>query len=306
MSSYLERYQNGEYIQVWDELVALGDQVWTEPLYSDARAVANETMRRARHNVELLTERLKKLDYDFLYPDAVLSAPSAEQVADLDKFERKVGRIPLSLRAWVEVVGGVNFMGTYPRLSYYAAGFNPFAGMVMGNAGKPETLDLRNLMQSIQSGSADLPPQLNNMLNAFQKLTGQNIFGGGEPAKAKKPRKEIAEEDQAMSDPLVVEFSEISVDAYEEWQDYEEGEPFVVDVAPDIFHKSNISGGDPYWIELPKAAADATLLNTEWGEFTFVQYLRLSFEWGGFPGLQDYEKRDEDLLASFKQGLLPL
>ena len=109
-----------------------------------------------------------------------------------------------------------------------------------------------------------------------------------------------------MSDPLVVEMSEISVDAYEEWQDYEEDGPFLVDIAPDIFHKSNISGSDPYSIQLPHAAADAPLLNTEWGDFTFVQYLRLSFAWAGFPGLQDYQQRDEALLATLKEGLLPI
>jgi hypothetical protein len=45
--SYLERYLTGEHEQVWAELVALGAAVRDEPLYSDALAVARETMRRA-------------------------------------------------------------------------------------------------------------------------------------------------------------------------------------------------------------------------------------------------------------------
>ena len=38
----------------------------------------------------------------------------------------------------------------------------------------------------------------------------------------------------------------------------------------------------------------------------FVEYLRLSFAWAGFPGLQDFEHRDEDLLETLREGLLPL
>jgi hypothetical protein len=82
--------------------------------------------------------------------------------------------------------------------------------------------------------------------------------------------------------------------------------PYFVTIAPDIFHKSNVSGSDGFEIDLPHAAADAPLRNTEWGDLTFVEYLRLSFEWAGFPGLKDYERRDEALLASLKEGLLPL
>ena len=51
MSNFLERYEQGKHEQVWDELVALGAAVREEPLAADARAVAHETMRRARANV---------------------------------------------------------------------------------------------------------------------------------------------------------------------------------------------------------------------------------------------------------------
>jgi hypothetical protein len=54
MASYLARYLDGEHEQVWAELVALGAAVRDEPLYSDAWAIACETMRRVRHNIELL------------------------------------------------------------------------------------------------------------------------------------------------------------------------------------------------------------------------------------------------------------
>jgi hypothetical protein len=59
-------------------------------------------------------------------------------------------------------------------------------------------------------------------------------------------------------------------------------------------------------VTLLHGAADAVLHYTEWREMTLVEYLRLSFAWAGFPGLQDYEQRDECLLAALKEGLLPL
>ncbi len=46
--NYLDRYRNGEYEQVWNDLQALGPAVRREPHNSQAREVATETMRRVR------------------------------------------------------------------------------------------------------------------------------------------------------------------------------------------------------------------------------------------------------------------
>jgi hypothetical protein len=48
LSNYYDRYQRGERVQVWSDLIALGEAVRQEPVYSDAVAVARETMTRAR------------------------------------------------------------------------------------------------------------------------------------------------------------------------------------------------------------------------------------------------------------------
>jgi hypothetical protein len=42
MATFLERYQNGEWQQVWAELVALGADVCPSPVYADALVVARE------------------------------------------------------------------------------------------------------------------------------------------------------------------------------------------------------------------------------------------------------------------------
>ncbi len=124
MPSFLERYQQGSCEQVWRELVELRKGVREEPLYSDALAVARETMRRVRTNIELLIPRLRTVGYRFGY--AWASAVNAEDVQqeppllgtplpDIQKriaALEKVGAIlPLSLRAFYEIVGAVNFVG---------------------------------------------------------------------------------------------------------------------------------------------------------------------------------------------------
>jgi hypothetical protein len=53
---------------------------------------------------------------------------------------------------------------------------------------------------------------------------------------------------------------------------------------PDCYFKSFQSGGGQYSVEVPCAAADAPLL-LEWHQTTFVDYLRIALQWGGFPGL---------------------
>lgn len=130
MTSYLERYLAGEHEQVWAELVTLGPYVRDEPTYTDALAVAQETMRRARHNIELLVPRLRESGYVFdlncdsddsdevnvvgldLMP--IYTSPTADASAGIRELENLVGILPLSLRAWYELVGSVNFIGTHP------------------------------------------------------------------------------------------------------------------------------------------------------------------------------------------------
>lgn len=117
--TYLERYQAGEYEAVWAELLRLGDAVRQDPLYSDALAVAQETMRRVRHNVERLHRRLLALDYRFVEPRRALVPPQADIYDKLARFEAEFGTLPLSLRAWFEWVGRVDFRGDHPALCGY-------------------------------------------------------------------------------------------------------------------------------------------------------------------------------------------
>jgi hypothetical protein len=56
---------------------------------------------------------------------------------------------------------------------------------------------------------------------------------------------------------------------------------------------------------MPDGSADAVLVGDPEGK-TFVEYLRWSFQWGGFPGWEKQKDRPEKELALLREGLLPI
>ena len=254
MATFLDRYRRGEYKQVWDSLLSLGGKVRTKALMADARAVAQETMRRAKANLDRLVPRLRQIGYEFAYQAdeservgswwgdsfPVYEPPLQDAPTRLDELEEQLGPMPLSLRAWYEVVGTVNLIGSH----------------------------------------ADWPPI-------------------------------------EVVDPLVVcplaDMLQSIRDEYRDWQEQvadhldEDVMPFRWDIAPDDLHKADISGGPPYGIEYPSVSADARLW-FEWHETTFMDYLRICFCWGGFPGMERVAEaeRPSEHLDFLTAGLLPL
>lgn len=83
----------------------------------------------------------------------------------------------------------------------------------------------------------------------------------------------------APLDYLASEFAEWEADRGTEW---DRGD-FTLDLAPDSLHKADVSGGPPYGIAVPNDGIDGLFLN-ERHQTTFVNYLRIAFAWGGFPG----------------------
>ena len=218
------RYQAGEHREVWRDLVALGSDVRTEPYAADAVAVAYETMQRVQANVRTLVQRLEAMNYVFKY-DA-RSAPAPDVRKTIADFEKEAGAaLPLSLRAFYEVVGEVNFMGHHRSLA-------PKRGTV-------------------------------------------------------------------APDPLVVyRFDEGAV----EFDDDDGETPSAIAIAPDDLHKADISGGDAYEMAIPDLRADGELLNERHNLF-FVDYLRLCFSFGGFPGYDGMDRVPPEI-ASLREGLI--
>ena len=237
-AALLKRYQNGEQEAVWRDLVALGPEVRNTPYKEAAWAVAQETMRRAAHNVKLLVERLRQLDYSFHSEETYGLSPTTKKHRKL--LSTCDGRhlwIPLSLRVFGEEVGQVHLLGSHPALS----------------------------------------PRDDN----------------GEPL---------------LTDPLGFEYWPLA-SLLEDWNP-EDGEPLSWLISADPIGKAWILMNDLpedhyYTVQLPNAGADA-VLQGEPHKITFVEYLRLSFRWGGFPGWEKYKKRPEKELAFLREGLLPL
>jgi hypothetical protein len=71
--------------------------------------------------------------------------------------------------------------------------------------------------------------------------------------------------------------------------DYLNGEPgpFEVVIAPDYFHKADVSGGSPYTVSVPATAGDPPL-NWAPTSQTFLEHIEDALRFGGFPGLADY------------------
>jgi hypothetical protein len=220
-----DRYVAGEHEKVWNELVTLGPAVREDPHAADALAVAYETMRRVEANVRTITERLQTIGYKGAH-EQMHEAPGRKAYKEIERLEKKAGTLPLSLRAFYEVVGAVDWIGQHPSLA-------PENDVVA-----PDPLVIFPLEDALQQCKAGFV------------------------------------EDQAA-----------------------------IAVAPDDLHKANTSGGEPYEIAVPELGADGKLLN-ERHDLYFVEYLRLVFRFGGFPGYDGIDPVPEQL-AQLRQGLIP-
>jgi len=138
---YYERYLAGEHRQVWQELGAIGARVREDQYAADALAVAYATMDRVRQNIATIIQRLREIGYEFetdlgetdkVIPFDVARwnlwlnntperpaplMPPEQRSAHLRRLERDAGALPLSLRAWYEIVGSVTLAGKHPILS---------------------------------------------------------------------------------------------------------------------------------------------------------------------------------------------
>ncbi len=267
-ANYLERYLAGEYESVWAELQGIGAAVHEEPLYSVALAVARETMRCARRNIETLIPRLEaigfRFGYDWLEEDELdfaehqppIFAPPGEDIQErIAELESLAGVLPLSLRAWYETVGAVNLVGMLP-----------------------ETW-----------GNLELDPLQVFSIEDHIEMVRYELTSAGEV-----PDELVATDDAREKDEGFQTYNRLR----------QEGKRFLM-IAPDHWFKYNISGSGSYEIAVPDPAADARLF-LEWHHTTFVNYLRICFRWGGLPGLEHVSQVPAQDLATLTNDLLPL
>jgi hypothetical protein len=89
----------------------------------------------------------------------------------------------------------------------------------------------------------------------------------------------------AYLDQLVIFLPDVAIYYLE---DYLSGEvrTFELVIAPDYFHKANVSGGSPYTVSVPAVAIDPPMNSTPSPE-TFLEHIESALRFGGFPGLAD-------------------
>lgn len=135
MASYYQRYQQGLCQEVYDELLALQEQVFDELIYQDAAAVGRVMISRVRSNIAMLVIRLKIMGYQFVdgfwdkenygslsqeeearldqrYP--IFAESPAESSQLLNALEQRIGMLPIALKCWYQQIGSVNLIGTFP------------------------------------------------------------------------------------------------------------------------------------------------------------------------------------------------
>ena len=155
----------------------------------------------------------------------------------------------------------------------------------------PPPPDIHDQIVSFEREYAVLPLSL----RTFYEIVGEANLIGSHPT--------LAPADSAIApDPLVVYALDEGALEYDEEEDEDEGRPSAITIAPDDLHKANTSGGDPYQMAVPDLRADGELLN-ERHQLFFVDYLRLCFRFGGFPGYDGAAEVPQEISA-LKAGLL--
>jgi hypothetical protein len=274
-TTFLDRYQAGERVEVWDDLVALGPAVRHELYLEDATAVAKETMVRARRNCELIIERLHAMGYHFLTQEN----SEALQAAGMRRLQENGGS---KAGADASEIVRQEIARSYAK-----------PNVPLRAPGKKTPAQLKRL-EKIAGGPLPLS------LRAWFEQVGTVTLMGWHSALHPNPDEGGAS--QFPPDPFVIEPLDLIVEFVGEFED--EGE-FALPLSPDDLTKAHSSGGGPYSITIPNPSADAIF--EDGNGRTFVQYLRRVFEWGGFPGWAfDPAKAPRETVASLTEGLLAI
>lgn len=89
----------------------------------------------------------------------------------------------------------------------------------------------------------------------------------------------------ALPDVLEIINNEEWLEEFEEI--FKEEEVSFLHLSSDVYHKDNISGGLPYSLQLTEKQTIDSKWLFEANETTFINYLRICFEYGGFSGMAE-------------------
>ena len=116
-----DRYLNGQTEQVYKEIYALGQDASLPDYLTDIEKVLTETFQRVAYNLDIIYKELQEINYLFkTNPENNYEKPLHKPLADtefliqqLDNAVKPFGYVPLSMKYFYKIVGGVNFVWDY-------------------------------------------------------------------------------------------------------------------------------------------------------------------------------------------------
>jgi len=221
----LEKYKNGEMKEVYAEIQKMGQDAFMPENFPEVEAVLIETFERVAYNLEVIYSELKNINYVFYDRPYHKPLPNTDKLLKkLDKAVKDFGFVPLSLKYFYKIVGGVDFAWNYNK----------------------EKIVPWELADPIQISSLD-------------ELVSY-----------------VTDED----------WKEDILDYIDDEEDY--GYAFL-ELSADELHKDNISGGSPYSLKIEEEPTVDSDFVDEPHNTTFIDYLRICFDYCGFPGNPDNE-----------------
>jgi hypothetical protein len=311
--TYVERYLNGEYEQVWEELIQLGDAVRQELLYSDALAVARNMMRRVRKNIELLIARLPLCGFVFGYDHRLLFRKDPEET-----FAHLQSRY---LEQWV--IARAQFP-LFVSEKLFEDEMNQFEKETSPDSGdfqvqlpdiplydkqqfEQNPVYRREVLQRLEQILGPWPPDMVHYIDEIERVIGPvpleirawyeevggvNLYryhpGWDALSRASHPWQQGQVQSFLMRDcnPLqVIPLHEAFIEQLR--RTHVSGQPYLFVFGDDRVEQEYFLDPSPYGFLLPDRGADASLDGLRWmGPFmTFVKYLRFCLKWAGFPGI---------------------
>jgi hypothetical protein len=119
--TFYDRYINGQTEQVYQDIYALGQEAFLPTNLPDIEKVLTETFERVAYNLDIIYNELKLINYLFMTePTYNFEKPLHKPLPDtnilleqLDSAVKTFGFVPLSLKFFYKIVGGVNFVWDY-------------------------------------------------------------------------------------------------------------------------------------------------------------------------------------------------
>jgi hypothetical protein len=287
---------------VWMELASLGDAVWLDPVAADTLAVCYETVHRARMNIEILVGALEAEGYDFRptvwSPYWRRTQTSKEWIESRDEeaqfFLTAAQEPPTNRPGPLRELINAERKQLLTDWRKTASSFHEERLGIVRPLVPPES---HHWITKLTSRAGDLPLSL----RVWHSTVGGVNLVGRHPELAPSG---------VECDPLFVAPLRAAVDVCMAWQedhaDAKERPPFQMPISPPPSVKAGISAeAAHYVVTLPSATLDAVIENEPHG-LGFVDYLRLAFEWGGFPGYADMPDKAPALIYRLKDRLLPI